>query len=478
MLDLPGLTDDEQRTVSRLLEQLKRKQTRNLLRSCYYDGKRAIKQVGSIIPPQYYHLGLALGWTAKAVDIPSRRLNLNQFVWAEGDLKSLGVEESWSANNTRRRVSSALTSSLMHATSFLINTLGDPAKGEPLGLITTKDALSATGDINSRTGDRLANLLSITRWGPEGAVLGLAFYQDGLTITANREVIQGTTMLSGWTVDKLPHPWGMPAEALVYKPRDGRPFGSSRISRPLMSIQDSALRAIIRMEGHMDVYSWPEMYLLGADVTDFKNPDGSQKVDWQIMLGRIKGIPDDEDAAIPRADVKQFPSSSPEPHLAQLNALAKMFAREASLPDTSVAITDVSNPTSGDSYDASQHELIADVEGAIEDWSPAIARAQVRSLAMQNDQRTIPKSWWSITPAFRNPRYTSRAAEADAGQKTVAAIPWLAETEVGLELMGLTPEQVQRAMSEKELAKATSEGALLAAALDRQTTPVPPTPVV
>jgi len=224
----------------------------------------------------------------------------------------------------------------------------------------------------------------------------------------------------------------------------------------------------------MDVYSWPEMFLLGADASIFKNQDGSMKAEWQVMLGRVKGIPDDETAAVPRADVKQFPASSPEPHLAQLNALAKLFAREASLPDTSIAITDVSNPTSGESYDASQHELISEVEGSIDDWSPAIARAQIRALAMQNDERVIPSSWKSIAPVFRNPRYTSRAAEADAGQKTLAAVPWLADTEVGLELLGLSPSQIRRALAERDVRALTSESALLADALGRNITPEVP----
>src|SRR5690606_39272997 len=72
--------------------------------------------------------------------------------------------------------------------------------------------------------------------------------------------------------------------------------------------------------------------------------------------GADQGHPDDDDAENPRADVKQFPAATPEPHLASLNAYAKMFARATSLPDTAVAITDLSNPTSAEAYDASQYE--------------------------------------------------------------------------------------------------------------------------
>lgn len=438
---LPGLTDDEDRTLNRLLEQLDAKQSRNFLRASYYDGKRAIRQVGTIIPPQYYRLGIVLGWSAKAVDILARRCNLDGFVWADGDLESLGSGEAWEANYLRTKVSSGVISALIHGTSFLINTRGDTAAGEPAGLIHVKDAFNATGTWNARR-NRLDDLVSITGRDENGKPNALALYLDGITYDAEKDS-------SGWSVNRSTHPWGVPAEPLVYKPREGRPFGTSRINRTVMSLHDQGLRAVIRLEGHMDVYSFPEMWMLGADESIFKNADGTQKASWQVMLGRIKGIPDDEEAANPRADVKQFPASSPAPHLAQLNALAKMFAREASLPDTSVAISDVANPTSAESYDASQHELIAEAEGATDDFSLPLRRSFARALAMQNDLDEMPAAWTSIDSKWRSPRFLSRAAQADAGMKQLAAVPWLAESEVGLELLGLDEQQIRRAMADK-----------------------------
>jgi hypothetical protein len=49
----------------------------------------------------------------------------------------------------------------------------------------------------------------------------------------------------------------------------------------------------------------------------------------------------------------------------------------------------------------------------------------------------VPAEWATIQPKWRDPRFLSRAAAADAGMKQLTAIPWLAETEVGLELLGL-----------------------------------------
>lgn len=438
-ITVDGLDEFDQATVNLLLKELDDRARRNLLRSSYYDGKRAIRQVGTVIPPQYYKLAIVLGWSAKAVDILARRCNLDGIVWADGTLEDIGYDEYVEANNLTAEISGALTASLIHGPAFLINTLG--LDDEPESLVHIKDALNATGEWNSRTRS-LNNLLSITDRDEDGQPTDLALYLDGQTVTMEKD--------GGWSVvDRSDHPWGVPAEALVYKPRPGRPFGTSRISRPVMSLHDMALRTVIRMEGHADVYSFPEMWMLGADESIFKNADGSMKTSWQVMLGRIKAIPDDEGAAQPRADVKQFTASSPEPHIAQLKQQAQLFSGETSIPLTSLGVSDMSNPTSADSYIASREDLIAEAEGATDDWSGAVRRSTVRGLMIQNGLAEMPPEWRSIQPKWRNPIYLSRSAQADAGSKQVAAVPWLADTTVGLELLGLTEQQIDRAVAER-----------------------------
>jgi hypothetical protein len=447
-VSLPNISDDEQALLTGLLNRLELKQLRNRLRDSYYDGKRAMTQIGSIIPPQYLKLAIVLGWSAKAVDTLADRCNLDGFVWPDGDLKSLGLGDVYDGNYFSTEISSAVTQSLLHGVSFLINTLGDPAKGEPAGCIHVKDAANATGIWDARA-RRLSNLLSITSRDNAGSVVGLALYLDGVTITAERDD------QNGWSVDRSEHPWGVPAEPMVYRYRTARPFGSSRISRAVMSLHDQALRTVIRMEGHADTYSFPEMWLLGADESIFKNADGSQKAVWQVMLGRIKGVPDDEEASTPRVDVKQFQASSPQPHIDQLKQQAQLFSGETSIPLTSLGVSDMSNPTSSDSYIASREDLIARAEACTDDYSRALRRAMTRALAMQNNLTEVPKEWASIVPKWRSPIYLSRAQQADAGMKQLTAVPWLAETDIGLELLGMDDQQITRAMSQKRRAEGT-----------------------
>jgi hypothetical protein len=456
---VPGLSDDELVTLNVCAEELAKKSPRNLLRSSYYDGKRAAQQVGSVIPPQYANIGLALGWAAKGVDGLARRCNLEKMIWADGDLDSLGMAELEESNFLFSEISQARTDSLLHGVSYLITTKGDTEAGEPISLVHAKDALNAYGQWNARR-RRLDNLLSVTSR-KDGKITGFILYLDGLTISADK--VDGK-----WQVDRSPHAWGVPADPLVYRPRGSRRMGRSRITRPVMGHQDSALRALVRLEGHMDIYTIPKLILLGADESIFKNADGSTKASWQIALGRTFGIPDDPDADNPRADVKQFDAQSPDSHLAQLNALAKLMARETDLPDSDFALTDMANPTSADSYSASRENLISEAEGTMDDWSVPIRRTVNRALAIQNGLSDVPEEWGSIETKWRSPIYLSRAAAADAGAKQIAVVPWLAETEVGLELLGLDEQQIRRAMADRRRAAGRAVVAALAPAPTQQ----------
>lgn len=435
--NIDALTEDENRLVTKLAAQLKQRSRRNQKRSDLYDGKNAIQQVGSVIPPQYYNIGLALGWSAKGVDGLARRCKLDRMVWTGGDLDSLGMQELADSNFLFSEIAQGQTDSLIHGVSFLITTKGEG--DEPAALVHARDALNATGEWNYRT-RRMDNLLSVTSR-EDNRITGFVLYLFNETISAELE--RGV-----WTVERSTHSWGVPVDALIYRPRSSKRMGRSRITRAAMSHQAAALRGLVRLEGHMDIYSIPQLILLGASDRVFRNADGSQKASWQVALGRVFGVPDDEDATNPRADVKQFSAESPAPHLAHINALAKLEAREFDLPDADFALTDMANPTSADSYSEATESLIAEAEDTTDFWSVGIRSTVRRALAIQNGVTDIPTDWASIDTKFRAPRFLSRSAEADAGQKQIAAIPRLGDTEVGLELLGLTEQQIQRVQAE------------------------------
>ena len=173
-LHVPGLSEDELVTLNSNAEKLDQKSRRNILRSAYYDGKHAVKQVGGVIPAQYLNLGLVLGWAAKGVDGLGRRCNLEKIIWADGDIDSLGMSALEERNFLFSEISQARTDSLIHGVSYLITTRGDESAGEPPALVHAKDALNAYGDWNVRTRE-LNDLLSVTSR-EDGKITGFVLY--------------------------------------------------------------------------------------------------------------------------------------------------------------------------------------------------------------------------------------------------------------------------------------------------------------
>ena len=70
-----------------------------------------------------------------------------------------------------------------------------------------------------------------------------------------------------------------------------------------------------------------------------------------------------------------------------------------------------------------------------------------------------PRAYAEVEAAFR-------AAAADAGSKQLAAVPWLAETEVGLELLGLDDQQIKRALADRRRNGGTAALAAIRAAVE------------
>ena len=333
---------------------------------------------------------------------------------------------------------------MIHGTAFLVNTVGDPSEGEPPGLITSRDALSGTGLWNGRA-RRLRAFLSLNEFDEDGLPTSMVMYRPNIIITMAKTSV-------GWAVDRRPHDYGVPVEPLTYRARLGRPFGYSRISRTVMSLHDQALRTILRSEVTAELYQLPQRVLLGADETAFMDSNGNITPKWQAVLGSIWAVPNDEDGQ--RPDVKQLPGASATPYLEQLRMQAQLFAGETLIPVGTLGLIGDANPTSADAYMASYGDLIAEAENTTDGWSPAWTRSMLRALAMYEGLSEVPDEWVrDLAPQWRNPAFLSRSAVADAGTKQLATVPWLAETSVGLELLGLSEDQRRRALSERRRAE-------------------------
>lgn len=439
------LSDQEQGELDELVMQWRAKRPRNNVRSGFYDMKNASRPLmSSNAPTVVKRRRFVLGWSAAAVDKLNRRCNIDDFYDANGaDLGSLGLPDLERSNQLRSELSQAGVSSLIHAVSWLVTVQGDTQAGEPEVLILPRDATTATGfwDVRRRG---LRSFLSITSQDDQGEPTAMTMYLHGLNVIMSKA--------SGrWTVERREHVYGLPVDPMRYRPRLGRPFGSSRLSRAVMSLHEQALAVMIRADVNGEAYSLPRYALLGATEQAFQNADGSPKPTWQAAWDAIWAIGDDEDlvnqgSSLARADIKQFHGQSPEPQNAHLRMLTQMFSGETGIPIGELGLIGDANPTSAEALQVAKDDLVAEAEQTTDAWTPDLSATMNRALRMLNDG-DVPANL-DVRPIWRNPMHISRSAAADAGAKVLDQHPELRGTEVGMEISGLTRDQIRRARAE------------------------------
>lgn len=446
-----GLTHDEQNALDVLMSTWRAKRHRNIMRAQLYDMKHATRALmSSAVPDVVKQRSFVLGWPSTAVDKLNRRCTIDGFYDAGGrDLNEFGMDQIVEDNRLLDELSQAGISSLIHTPSWLITTQGDVASGDPEVLINTRDALTGAGVWDARR--RVTKYyVSLNEFDESGEPIDLTLYMPGrnIPITLSRGRYRAGLVRK--------HAYGVPVDPLRYRPRIARPLGSSRINRAVISIHQQALAAMIRADVNGEAYSLARFVLLGATESAFQNADGTPKPTWQAAWDAIWAIGDDPDApeGKERADVKQFHGQSPEPQNAHLRMLAQLFSGETGIPIGELGIIGDSNPTSWEAMETSREDIIAEAEQTTRTWKPDISSALRRGLLMKN-KRDLPDDV-RPAPEFRPAQHVSRSAAADSGSKIIDKVPWLGETSVGLEVLGLTKTQAERALGERRRAAGTA----------------------
>lgn len=438
-LPIAGLDHADQNTFDQLWMKFRDKWPRNELRERYYSHKNVLKSLGIAIPPEALNkIETVVGWPAKSVDALCRRQNLDGFVIPATSAEDLGINQIWAENNMDVEAPQAHVSASKHAVAFIATTAGDTLSGEPEILITARSASTATGLWDPRR-RQLSAALSVVSFDQTGPTEFVMYLPD--------RVLMMRKVAKTWRVDTISHSLvRVPVEMLTCRPNLDRPFGSSRISRAVMSITDEAVRTVVRTEISAEFYSSPQRYMLGADPDAFVDAGGAVRTGWEAILGRMLAIGKDDDGDIPT--VGQFPQMSMQPHVEHLRSIAARFASETSLPISSLGVVQ-DNPASAEAIYAAKEDLIIEAEASNLVFGAAWARAMRTGVQIREGWDELPTELLGLRAKWRDPATPSRSAAADAVQKMVTAFPWMAESEVALEQLGWDQTTIARAMADK-----------------------------
>lgn len=412
------------------------KRRRNLLRTVYYEGKNVLRDFGIAVPPQMQRAYTPLQWIAKGVHALTGRSVFEGFVTASGDSDPFGMAGLLADNHFFEEFPQAVTSSAVHACSFLTVTEGDVASGEPEVLILARaaDASAAVWDRRRRV---LAGFLSILEKDDSGPTEMVMYTPDRVYT-----IVKGARWKASW----IPNPLGEVSVArLAYQPELNRPFGHSRITRTAMGLTDAAVRTLLRAEVSAEFYSADKYWLFGADVSKFIGDDK-----WTALMGRMNAI--DTEGGDDKVDIHRFSGSSPQPHVEQMRLIQSMFADDQNMD---VKFADASNPSSADAIYAAKEDLIMDVRDANRVWGRGAVKAFQLATRLR-DKSEMTEELRSLGAQFTDPAIVSPSARADAFSKLATNIEGFGSSTVGMKYAGLPLEDIIQFRAEREREQAGS----------------------
>lgn len=436
-----GLSGEAQQALAECVAQWAQHYSRNVERMLYLDMKNQLKDLAVSIPPEILgELDVAAGWPAKAVYELANRIVFERVASSDSkDRDPYGLMTLLDDNRFPVEFPQAVASSLAQSVAFGTVTKGDTSLGEPEVLFTFHSALWSTGVWNRRT-RALKYGLVVNDIDRLGHPTMMTLLMPGETVVIEKG--------AAWYVrDVYPTPLGhrIPMEPLPFRPTLERPFGRSRIDRTVMSLTDRNMRASARLEVHSELFSAVKLILMGAGADAFQDASGKPIPLWSFYMGRLNTLTKDEDGDLPK--LEQISSQSPEPHIAVKRQLAMEFSGHTGVPLGSLGIA-TDNPESGDAKKEAREDIYGDAEMQGTVYGFALRRLFEGAVMLRDGLTEPPAGMRGLQTQWRDASRPTRVALAAAGAQQVAAVPGLATSEVGLELIGLDAGQIERYLTE------------------------------
>lgn len=432
-----GLPDDLQATLNTLVNTWQARYPGNARRQAYLDCKVFVDSLNIALPREIARdLHTVSTWPEKAVFSLTSRCHWDGVVAPDGSEDPYGLSSILEENRFATEIGQAIASAATHGVAFLATLRGDVSAGDPSVLVLPYSAMTAAALWDRRRRGISAGLLI-------NDVDYLGRPTELILLTPQVMVSMAPLGDQGWFVTgHVEHHLGRtPMEALVYRGNLDRPLGRSRLTDGVLSIVDRAVRASMRMDLSSELFTAPGLLLRGVDEATFDKIKRS----WSWQLGSVKGLSRDEDGDIPEVDT--IPQQSMQPYVDQLRELAQELAGALSLPVGSLGIVQ-DNPSSADAIYAAREELVTEASDFNDANSYALNRVYRNILLLRDGW--LPEDAARISTHWRNPARPSIVSQSDAMIKQIQAIPEIGKTDVALEELGYTRQQIMRMRAQIE----------------------------
>ena len=192
----------------------------------------------------------------------------------------------------------------------------------------------------------------------------------------------------------------------------------------------------------------PQRYILGASESAFQDAEGNAKSAWETYIGRVLALERDEDGNVPT--VGAFTAHDPSGQTKIIDLYARIMATQLGLPPHMLGYTS-DNPASADAIRSSEAMLVKKAERRIRRFGATHRDAMRLALWIQNGEP--PEKSRRIETVWRNPATPTIAAQTDAAVKLAQAGIIPPDSDVLLEMAGLTEDQRQRVAADRRRAQ-------------------------
>lgn len=405
---------------------------RNELRYTYYDGKNKLKDFGISTPPELLNVDTVIDWPNKAVTALADRVRFDGFTAKDTEVQGILDDITQRAGFMRR-------------TRFMVHS--ECIYGFYLGVVGVDD--DGKSQIDFYDAERSSAIWDSAK-GRIHAGMTIEHFMDGLPseirMFTDDEVVTATNDGTFWRFTSESIKMGrIPMVAFTYRPTDRKPFGQSRISRTVMSITDSAVRAALGADISFQFAVAPQKFLLGASEDPFK-----QKTRWESYIGSIFAVGfNGKQGVMPQFGQLTQPSMQQSTDMMKM--LAARFGGATNIPVSQLGIIH-DQPASAEAIYAANEPLVIEATDLIEgnrETMKEIARMCVAA-EMDIPLDDLTDDQLDIMPNYRNPAMPSVVSQTDAAVKIASVVPEFAGTAAWWKLIGM-PEDTRREI-ENEIA--------------------------
>lgn len=469
VLNASGLSASDRETLEILVDEINRHAARNARLVAYYECKHDPAKIGIDTIPESVNVDEFCDWPRKAVTSVAERSRLSGFTFDDGEEDAtldMIVRDTGLIGAYNRHV----PSELVHGCMFVTVGLDERRRGY-IRFHTAEHAGAIWDDAAGRIAAGLAVArTSIEPWSNRQPVITrLNMHLPGRVVVISRV---GAT---SWVAEEARTPLDRPTmESFAYRPSGMKPFGESRISRPVMSITDDVIRTLQNMAVSAALYSSPQKYLLGLSKEQFDALTGAtddeadeaeadeaeakaraRKSAWMTYITRVLMSERDDDGNVPTFG--QLQAASPEPYISVLRTYATLFSGMTGVPLNSLGIVQ-DNPSSAEAINAAREDICVCAQDLNVSNGQSLRNVALMAMAAVENKSIdeLTDNQRTVQAKFLSPSNPSVISQAQAAATIAQCAPWFAQTDEFLRMVGFDEATIQQLKAGRTLASAQS----------------------